>query len=258
MSWSRIGWFYYTSKKEIDFSISFYFVFDYYLLVFHIHNSIDMTYKEVFTKWIGKKYAESKELWHQCVWWAKLFCQEMWYPIKWFSWSALKWWQTWSPFNNEWKRIENSPTAIPKAGSIIFFDKSSVNPYGHVAVVDEWSTWMRLVIVEQNAWSGNGNGIGANAITRREISYNAVGARGKCLGWYEYIWVKQPEVIAPLPEDNTTLDRHEAIYREVIVWTNLKWVFDNHLGNEILNEWQIKTLIDIAFVKFMKTMQWKS
>lgn len=217
-----------------------------------------MTYKEVFAKWIGKKYAESKELGHQCVGWAKLFCQEMWYPIKWFSWSALKWWQTWSPFNNEWKRIENSPTAIPKAGSIIFFDKSSVNPYGHVAVVDEWSTWMRLVIVEQNAGSGNGNGIGANAITRREISYYAVGARGKCLGWYEYIWPKQPEVIAPLQEDKTTLDKYEAIYCKEIEWTNIIWMFDNHLGNEILTEWQVKTLIDIAFVRFLKSMQWDS
>lgn len=65
--------------------------------------------------------------------------------------------------------MENAPNATPLSGSVVFFDKTPTNPYGHVAIVDDGSTNTQLVVVEQNAGSGNGNGIGANAITRRTV-----------------------------------------------------------------------------------------
>jgi surface antigen len=85
----------------------------------------------------------------------------------------LRGWETGSPFvGTEWVRVENSISAVPTSGSIIFFDKTKTNSYGHVAVVDSADADL-IILVEQNAGSGNGNGIGANAITRRTVGYTA-------------------------------------------------------------------------------------
>ncbi len=69
--------------------------------------------QKIIQKYLGKRYAESQELGHQCVAWAKLFASEMGRPLKGFSGSALKGWQTGSPFSAEWKRVENTPQAVP-------------------------------------------------------------------------------------------------------------------------------------------------
>lgn len=205
-----------------------------------------MTTKEVFDKWIGKKYAESKELGHQCVALAKLFAQEVWFPVKWFSWSALKGWETGSPFvGTEWVRVENSISAVPTSGSIIFFDKTPKNPYGHVAVVDSADA-NSIVLVEQNAGSGNGNGIGANAITRRTVGYTARSGRGKCLGWYTMPVIK---------EDLSLLNAEERIYREEVIRTGIQWVFIDHKWDEQITKWQVKSLIDIAVVRIIERLQ---
>ena len=142
--------------------------------------------QKIIQKYLGKRYAESKELGYQCVARAKLFAREMGYPIAGFSGSALKGWQTGSPFSAEWRRVENTPQAVPKPGAIVFFDATKANPYGHVAVVESASSNL-LVVIEQNAGNGNGNGLGMNAITRRTVGYTGGNSRGKCLGWYEYV-----------------------------------------------------------------------
>lgn len=80
---------------------------------------------------------------------------------------------------------------MPNPGAIIFFDATKANPYGHVAVVES-ATVNTVTVIEQNAGSGNGNGIGGNAITRRTVGYTASAGRGKCLGWYEYIGKPTP------------------------------------------------------------------
>lgn len=209
-----------------------------------------MTTKEIFDKWIGKRYAESKELGHQCVSLVKLFAQESWFPIKWFSGSALKWWQTGSPFvGTEWKRVENSPTSVPKQGSIIFFDKTTSNPYGHVAVVDSADV-NNITLVEQNAGSGNWDWLWANAITRRTVKYIAGAGRGKCLGWYE-MPIKKPI----LEEDISLLNAEERIYREEVIRTGIQWVFIDHKWDEPITKWQVKSLIDTAVIRIIERLQ---
>ena len=46
---------------------------------------------------------------------------------------------------------------IPNPGDIVFFDKTSKNPYGHVAIAWAGSNANELQIVEQNAGTGNGD-----------------------------------------------------------------------------------------------------
>ena len=215
-----------------------------------------MTHSQIITKWLGKKYAESKELGNQCVAWAKKYCEESGHPIGGFSGSALKGWQTGSPFNSEWKRVENTDTAIPRDGSVVFFDKTPTNPYGHVAIVDSGSTSLSLIVVEQNAGSGNGNGIGANAITRRTVAYTAGGGRGKCLGWYSFVGTgeKLPPV-ENLMEDVSTLNPDERMYRDEVVRTGIKGIFADHSGDDVLTRAQVKVLIDIAVVRVLERVE---
>lgn len=208
-----------------------------------------MTTKEVFDKWIGKRYAESKELWAQCVSLVKLFAQEVWFPIKWFSGSALRGWETGSPFvGTEWVRVENSISAVPEQGAIIFFDKTPKNPYGHVAVVDSADS-KNIILVEQNAGSGNGNGIGANAITRRTVGYTARAWRGKCLWWYT---MPKPKQI--IEEDISLISAEERIYREEVIRTGIQWVFIDHKWDNQITKWQVKSLIDTAVVRIIERL----
>lgn len=214
--------------------------------------------QKIIQKYLGKRYAESKELGNQCVAWAKLFAREMGYPIGGFSGSALKGWQTGSPFSAEWKRVENTPQAVPKSGAIIFFDATKANPYGHVAVVESASSKL-LVVIEQNAGNGNRNGLGMNAITRRTVGYAASGSRGKCLGWYEYVGKPVPTPIqAPAPEkqeDLSKLGTYERIYREEVKRTGISGVFSDHSGVNTLSEGEIKALVDIGIIRAIERIK---
>lgn len=206
---------------------------------------MSMTTKEVFDKWIGKKVDYDGSYNSQCTDWSRQFAKEVWFPISTFSWSALRWWETGSPFvGTEWKRVENSISAVPTNGSIIFFDKTSSNPYGHVAVVDSADA-NTIILVEQNAGSGNGNGIGANAITRRTVGYTARAWRGKCLGWYTMPIIK---------EDLSLLNAEERIYREEVMRTGIQWVFVDHKWDETLTKGQVKSLIDTAVIRIIERL----
>lgn len=207
-----------------------------------------MTTKEIFDKWIGKKVDYDGSYWFQCTDWSRQFAQEVWLPIKWFSWSALKWWETASPFvGTEWVRVENTPNAVPTNGSIIFFDKTTTNPYGHVAVVDSANAGS-IILVEQNAGSGNGNGIGANAITRRTVGYIARAWRGKCLGWYTMPVKKQDPVIK---EDNTTQSKFKEVYEKELT-PNYTPIFSIHDDPTPATIGDIKYLIEIANIRKKK------
>lgn len=136
----------------------------------------------IFNKWIGKQADFDKVYWSQCIDWARQFAQEMRSPIGTFWWSAYSGWSTGRPFRNtKWKRIDYKKWLVPTAWDIIFFWPTQSNPYWHVAICDGGSTPDLLKIVEQNAWSGNGDGKWENAIKRSSLPYDK---RGKCLGWY--------------------------------------------------------------------------
>jgi hypothetical protein len=129
-------------------------------------------------------------------------------PISTFSGSALNGWLTGSPFvGTKWTRVTNTTTAIPKEGDIVFLDKTIDNPYGHVAVAGDGCTGSKLVLVEQNAGNGNGDGKNGNKITMRAIKYNDT-KRGVCLGWYTL-----PSPV--IPEQNTDSVIKKMLMEEV-------------------------------------------
>lgn len=139
----------------------------------------------VTKKYLGRSVDYDKAYGNQCVDWARQFASETAEPIWTFSGSALNGWKTGSPFNHKWTRCVYSKGRQPEPGDIIFFDKTSSNPYGHVAVVFSTPNDTNVEIVEQNAWSGNWDGKWANAVTNRLVAY-VNGTRGTCVGWYHY------------------------------------------------------------------------
>ena len=100
-------------------------------------------------------YSETVELWTQCVAWVKKYSQDvLGVALGSFSGSAINGWNTWNPFAwRPFSRIENSPTFIPKAWDIVFFQ---IGTYWHVAIVDELSTSRIMFVIEQNGGNGDG------------------------------------------------------------------------------------------------------
>ena len=111
-----------------------------------------MLHSEFKTKWLWKWYAETKQLWFQCVAWVKKYSEEVfWIKLKSFWWTALSWFLTWSPF--KWLpfiKILNTPDFVPKVWDIVFFDKEPKNLYWHVWIVDVWTTVKTLKVLNQN------------------------------------------------------------------------------------------------------------
>lgn len=150
-----------------------------------------MNYKELKAKWLWKSVDYDWVYWDQCIDFARQAVKDLFWVTIWtFSGSALRWWETWSPFNSKWIRVNNTLLAVPPAWAVVFFDKmykngKCVNPYWHVAIAWIGCSTSKLVVLEQNAWSGNWDWVWNNAITERVLDYKLP---AKCLGWFVYRW----------------------------------------------------------------------
>lgn len=133
-----------------------------------------MNHKEVMKKWLGKNFAETPELGFQCVAWSKKYCQERGYPIKWFGWSAWKWWVTGSPFDSSWKRVVKTPFNYPSEWDVIFWSEARCK-YGHVWIAN-WLSNPALVRYSDQNWTGKWD-----KIQNRFTPYTHI------VGWYTRI-----------------------------------------------------------------------
>lgn len=129
-----------------------------------------MTPQEAIKKWLGKRVDFDGGFGYQCVDWARQFSKEVFADLGTFGGSAYNGWT--KGFGERWERTYYKAGLFPTIGCIVFLGKTKANPYGHVAVSGE-STKDSLVLIEQNAATGNGKGLGGDAITQRTITYNA-------------------------------------------------------------------------------------
>lgn len=139
--------------------------------------SMFQKFSAIVWKWMGKRYEESYTFGYQCVSWAKEYCSEVWYPLGWFSGSAINGWYSGSPFNSSWKRIPYLPWLIPSPWDVVFF---RTGQYWHVAIAWQGSTISSLVVIEQNAATGNGKWIWWDAIRTHTYDYK----NPTCVGWF--------------------------------------------------------------------------
>lgn len=132
-----------------------------------------MNHAEFCRDFIGKRIDYDGVFLYQCVDLARFYAEHvLGNKIGAFGGSAYTGWlnTAWT-FNELWEKVVYKKWLFPKQGDIIFFDKTTSNPYGHVAVVDT-----RTTMIEQNGGRGSGSGTGDDAIRFNDIR--------TCLGWY--------------------------------------------------------------------------
>lgn len=139
-----------------------------------LFNFIIMNHTEVTQKWYWERVRETIKLGFQCVAWPKLYCSLRGYPIKAFGWSAIKWWDTGSPFDKTWERILPTAFNSPQEGDIIFWSEARCKDW-HVAVANKFCNPSLLRYSDQN---GTGN---EDRIQPRWSTYRHV------LGWFHRI-----------------------------------------------------------------------
>ena len=147
-----------------------------------------MTHEQFLDKWLGNKYRETVALGYQCVALLKLYAKEVQDMALWsFGGSAYMAWQEQKAYK-DWKRIENTPRAIPKKWDHIFFNKTASNPYWHCAIV-HLADNLDVVVVEQNGERWSWTGTGGDEIRLREYrNYKDV------LGWYSLVEEVDPVI----------------------------------------------------------------
>jgi hypothetical protein len=152
-----------------------------------------MTYFDFKNNLLGKRIDIDGVFRFQCVDTAKATVKDLWgLPFRsvGYSGGAKDIMKSNSLASDEFvNRIQNSPNAVPPKGAVIVFDSTFRNPSGHVGTVDSADkdfVW----VLEQNGGSGNGDGLGTNAIrvtkygytTMQQVKLGKFGV-GRCLGW---------------------------------------------------------------------------
>jgi hypothetical protein len=133
-----------------------------------------MNYSEFKNQWLGKRIDYDSLYGWQCVDIIKQWLDSG-FSIKPGAWgNAIDYWRSTNPgVLIAFKKVTNTPDYIPPQGSIVIFNATSSNKYGHIAIVDS-ATKTVLNILEQNGGAGTGTGTGVDAIRLRNPGYNNI------------------------------------------------------------------------------------
>lgn len=132
-------------------------------------------FHRIVDKWIGKKVDVDGMYGSQCMDFVRQYCKEQWFPIT-TSGNAIDMWKR--GLGSSYKRIPNNGGNFPNAWDVVIFQWPT--KYGHICIASDGCTSTKLNVIEQNAQTGNGDGLGGNAI--RNHTYNYI--TPKCIGWY--------------------------------------------------------------------------
>lgn len=133
------------------------------------NNMMEDKIKAFRSKWLGYRYQENDDLKYQCVALCKLWSIFIGRPT--WPWGGTAY-NGWGKDLPGWIKIENKLWARPKAGDILFWAPTKANKYcGHTSFCTRDGGVMWLTHMEQNAWNGNGDWVGDNAIRERRTTY---------------------------------------------------------------------------------------
>lgn len=126
-----------------------------------------MNYLEFKNKWIGKRVDFDGVYSYQCIDLIKQYLSEC-YGIKAGAWgNAVDYWYGTNPAILV--KFDRLSTSSARRGDIVIFKGINGNPYGHIGICDSDAGLIYVPTLEQNGSTGNGSGIGGDAIRVRSI-----------------------------------------------------------------------------------------
>lgn len=116
-----------------------------------------MNHQDFINKWLGKSTTYGEPYWAQCVSLSKQYTLDvLGVTPKSYGGSAWNWYlNTANTFDSNWEKLQWEP----RQGDLLFFPRTSNNPYGHVAIAHNSSE-----MIEQNGGTGGGSWQGTDAI----------------------------------------------------------------------------------------------
>lgn len=199
-----------------------------------------MRHDEFISKYVGQKLDYDWVYNFQCTDLAKAYADYvLWVKIGSFWGSAWKGYlnDSWTFDANLWVQWELKDWNVAQEGDIIFSPPTSSNPYGHVAVAHDNDE-----MIEQNWKTGNGSGVGGDAI--RLIPFK----KDICGYWrlksYVPTWEKTP--YSPI-DPHTEKSAIEKAW-DTEVWPS-KAGFSDYSSTKPVTEWDCRRLIEIRLVR---------
>lgn len=124
-----------------------------------------MTYAEFKNKWLGKRVDADSLYGFQCVDLVKQYAVEC-YGVNGKG-NAIDWWYNPSP--TILTKFDRVSTSSARRGDIVIFKGVNGNSYGHIGICDSDAGLINVNTLEQNGSTGNGSGVGGDAIRVRGI-----------------------------------------------------------------------------------------
>lgn len=147
-----------------------------------------MTYQQFQNKWLGKSVDIDKVYGRQCVDLIKQYMVETQGVPNGAYGNAIDYW--YKPHVNVLKKFDKIATSWPKQGDLVVLKGINGNPFGHIGIASGNTNLVATQILEQNGSTGNGSGVGGDAIRLRYVP------RWRVLG------VLRPKVSVPsVPSD---------------------------------------------------------
>lgn len=126
-----------------------------------------MNYLQFKSRWLGKSIDYDGIYGKQCVDLIKQYMAEN-YGLKPGAWgNAIDYY--YNTHANVLGKFDRLATNQARRGDIVILKGINGNPYGHIGIADGNSGFATVTILEQNGSSGNGSGVGGDAIRLRAV-----------------------------------------------------------------------------------------
>lgn len=126
-----------------------------------------MTYQEFRNKWLGKRVDIDGVYGFQCADLTKQYMFECFGIPNGAYGNAIDYWYSTNP--KVLAKFDKLSTSSARKGDIVIFKGVNGNPYGHIGMADSDAGIINIATLEQNGQTGNGSGVGGDAIRVRNI-----------------------------------------------------------------------------------------